>query len=165
VRIGYSFWGFLGPGITDTPDRRETSAGRDPTTGPRPPPGQGRRAARSGITQPLPAPAGDPHDLLVGPCPCLSGRPFAPGAEGMGTERERPATGYRNHALASELPHQRKPEAAPPTAPTRRKGERPPPPASGRFAKPLPAPTGSIARSVKRKSESSTKSLVDRLGR
>jgi hypothetical protein len=53
-----------------------------------------------------PALAGDLHDGDLEPRPRQESKALWPEAEGTGAQRERPATGYCNHALASELPYQ-----------------------------------------------------------
>jgi len=53
-----------------------------------------------------PAPAGDLHDVHFEPCLRQERKALCAWSEGAGTERERPATGYSNQALASELPRQ-----------------------------------------------------------
>jgi hypothetical protein len=53
-----------------------------------------------------PAPADDLRDVHFEPRLCQERKALCAWSGGTGAERERPATGYSDHALASELPHQ-----------------------------------------------------------
>jgi hypothetical protein len=73
--------------------------------------GSGRLPSVPGPPRPLAGTGGYPHDGLPALARSRSGRRPAPGVEGTGKHRERPATGDSNHAVASELPAPaRKPE-------------------------------------------------------
>lgn len=89
-----------------------------------PPSGQGADGQSRGDSGHWPVPAGYPHDGLSEPCPFLERNgALAPGAEGTGKARERPAAGDRNQAVASELPHQPEPGTSADETPARERKE------------------------------------------